>query len=236
MGVETRAAALFLALLTAFGGMAAPIFETYDPASITVLVNTEHKLPYSYEPTVVMPNVLSAPGKGDSILLRQEAATALEAMFAEAKTAGHTLYAVSGYRSYYAQKSLFQNKVNIVGEKKAAQVVAPPGTSEHQLGLVMDVNGESTLKSGLEEDFGASAEGHWIAENAHRFGFIVRYPKDKTHITGYTWEPWHLRYIGLEAAEEVYTLDITFDEYHRLLQQRRLDAWKEVPEEDEKVL
>jgi len=225
MAIETRALALILALVSAFGGMAGEIFAPYDPASITVLVNLEHRLTYEYEPNVVMPNVLAAPDKGSSILLRREAASALEDMFAEARAAGYTLYAVSGYRDYYAQKRLFENKVNAVGETKAMLTIAPQGTSEHQLGLALDLNGESTLKEGLEEVFGDSPEGRWVAENAHRFGFIIRYPKDKTHITGYQWEPWHVRYVGLEAAREIVELGITLDEYHRVLQERRLDAW-----------
>lgn len=188
--------------------------------SVTLLVNHTHKLPYDYAPEpLVVPDVLRPDDKeGKRVLLREEAAKALENLFKDAAENGYTLYAISGYRSYYEQRRLFEEKVELVGEKQAMRTVAPQGTSEHQLGLVMDINGESTLKQGLVAGFGESPEGLWVAENAHRYGFVIRYPQDKTDITGYRWEPWHLRYVGKEASADMYTLGISLEEYTELVE------------------
>ena len=184
----------------------------------TLLVNLENRLPYDFEPEdLIVPEVLRPKDKKERrVYLRPEAAKALEDLFAAAKEEGYTLYAISGYRSYYEQRMLFEEKVELVGEKRAMKIIAKQGSSEHQLGLVMDINGETTLKDGLVESFGESDEGKWVASNAYRFGFIIRYPKDKTDITGIQWEPWHLRYVGKKAAVEIYTLDTTLEEYHEL--------------------
>lgn len=227
MGVETRAVAMLLSFLSLFSGAMSGAFPAeQDPASLTVLVNREHPLPKAYEPELlVLPNVPPARGKENAILLRPEAADALELLFQDAMTAGHTLYAVSGYRSYRTQSSLFQRKADAVGEKRAMRSVAPPGASEHQLGLAMDINGESTVNRGLTEAFGASPEGLWVADNAHHYGFLIRYPQDAIDITGYVWEPWHLRYVGIEVAGEVFALEITYEEYCQLLQEKRVLEW-----------
>lgn len=180
-----------------------------------ILVNREHRLPHDHVPEgLVLPEVLAAPRKEEAIYLLEAPARALERLFAAAGDAGHTLYAVSGYRSYSLQKSIFTRKVEAVGERTAMLTVAPPGASEHQLGLAMDINGESTLKRGLTEAFGESPEGLWVKENAHLYGFIIRYPQGMTHITGYAWEPWHLRYVGEAIAAEVHRMGVTFEEYH----------------------
>lgn len=224
---------MLLSVLSVFAGITADLFDANDPNSMLVLVNRDNKLHYTFEPQeLVLPNVQASEGKEKAIYMREEAAGALEKLFQGAAVAGHNLYAISGYRSYNQQKGLYENKVNAVGEKRAMLVVAPPGASEHQLGLAMDINGDSTLKLGLVEEFGASPEGQWVNENAHRYGFIIRYKEDMTHITGYAWEPWHLRYVGIDTATEVYELDITFEEYHDILQQRRLDAWSQVDAEE----
>ncbi|MDR0928409.1 MAG: M15 family metallopeptidase [Oscillospiraceae bacterium] len=234
MGLNTNALALVLSLCTLFAGTAGEMFADIGPESNLVLINREHTLTYDYIPApLTTPGVRADEGKEDNIQMRPEAAAALEELFAAADQAKVTLYAVSGYRTYYEQRTLFDRKAALFGERQAMLTVAPPGTSEHQTGLAMDVNGASTLKDGLEETFGASPEGQWLYANAHLYGFIIRYPKDKTEITGYAWEPWHIRYVGAEVAEEVYTLDITFEEYHGLLQQARIDAWAQTGAEEE---
>lgn len=184
----------------------------------TVLVNRTHKLSYEYVPDeLVVPMVLRPDNKDESkVTMRPAAARALEELFAEAKVNGHTLYAVSGYRSYYEQKRLFEDKAEQVGEKQAMRTVAPQGTSEHQLGLGMDINGSSTLSKGLDVAFGQSPEGLWVTQNAHRFGFIIRYPEDKANITGYIWEPWHLRYVGKDISSDIFEKGLTFEEYYEL--------------------
>ncbi len=227
MGIEARALAFLLSLMSLFTRATVDLLpDLTDKTSILALVNRRYTLTRDFEPeSLVLPAVRIAADKEKHTQLRPEAATALEALFAAALADGHTLYAVSGYRSYASQSALFRDKVNRSGEKEAMLLVAQPGTSEHQLGLVMDVNGETTLKDGLEENFAASPEGRWIAENAHLFGFIIRYPRDKTDITGYSWEPWHLRYVGVEAAGEIFALNITLEEYHALLWEQSAQAW-----------
>lgn len=220
--------AIALSVVTMLSGMTADLFADTGPDSILALVNREHTISYTYEPeTLVMPQVQAAPGKETAIYLREEPARALEALFQDAATNGHTLYAVSGFRSYATQKSIFTRKVELVGEERAMATVAPPGASEHQIGLAMDINGETTVALGLVQAFGETPEGLWVSENAHRFGFIIRYEKEKTKITGYAWEPWHIRYVGEEAAAEITMLGITLEEYMEVLQRRRIDAWLE---------
>lgn len=222
--------AFVLSAVALFSSMTTDLFAQAGPESIMLLVNRDNKIEYTYVPEpLVLPEVRAAKGKETAIQLREEPARALEELFADAEAAGHTLYAVSGYRSYGLQKTIFNRKVEAVGEKRAMLTVAPAGASEHQLGLAMDVNGETTVKLGLVEAFGESPEGQWVYENAHLYGFIIRYQQGKTDITGYAWEPWHLRYIGVEAATEVFELDITFEEYHELLKERRINAvlWPE---------
>ncbi|QGU00557.1 D-alanyl-D-alanine carboxypeptidase [Candidatus Syntrophocurvum alkaliphilum] len=184
-----------------------------NPEDLLVLVNKNNQLPADYVPEdLIDPSVPSSkPANDPSRLLRPEAAEALEAMFADAKKEGLELIAVSGYRSYDLQKQIFTNLAAIRGEEKANLTSAYPGQSEHQTGLAMDIALKSDPR--LTTSFGDTREGKWVAENAHLYGFIIRYPKDKTHITGYAYEPWHLRYIGKDIAQEITQMGLTFEEY-----------------------
>lgn len=129
--------------------------------------------------------------------LRAEAAEQLAALVAAAEDAGHPHLTVSsGYRAHDVQAGTYEDWVNRLGEDQAELVSARPGHSEHQLGLAVDVGGEC----GLYQCFGEAEDGRWVAENAHRWGFIVRYPEGGQEVTGYAWEPWHLRYVGPQAA------------------------------------
>lgn len=174
------------------------------------LVNRDYALSSDYVPEdLVKPNVQKT---NNNIKMRAEAAEALEKMFQTAKEEmGYTLVAVSGYRSYGQQTAIFEKKVKNVGKKAAMLLVAPPGTSEHQLGLAMDVG--CKRNTSLTESFGKTAEGKWVAENCHRFGFIIRYKEEWTEITGYAFEPWHVRYVGEEHAARIYELDIPLEYY-----------------------
>lgn len=189
-----------------------------DPESITVVVNKQRRLPDGYEPPdLVEPNVDFYAGEGDpKRKLRKEAADALEELFAMAEAEGLELVAVSGYRSYERQEIIYQNNVDTNGEEHANQYSAKPGTSEHQTGLAMDV-ASSQLVSVLEPSFIETSEGQWLHDNAHRAGFIIRYPDGKEDITGYSYEPWHLRYVGKELAAEIYDQQVTLEEFFGLL-------------------
>ncbi len=123
-----------------------------------------------------------------------------------AKADGYTLPLLSGYRSYEYQTELYQTYVNNDGVEAADRYSARPGYSEHQSGLCFDV-GE------ISYEYGESAEGKWLAKHCAEYGFIIRYPKGKEHITGYTYEPWHIRYVGKEAATFIMEENITLEEY-----------------------
>jgi len=186
-----------------------------NPENILALVNKENYLPSDYEPKdLVRPEVSFSFGDEDieKSYMRKEAATALAEMFNEAKSEGMILYASSGYRSYVRQSAVFEQEVANVGEEQAEQAVAIPGSSEHQSGLAMDITSEGQ-KFLLTEEFGEDKEGKWLMENAYKFGFILRYPKDKVDITQYEYEPWHYRYVGKDAAKLMTEKDWTLEEY-----------------------
>lgn len=185
-----------------------------NPQALDVVVNKQRSLPVDFvPPNMVEPDVpFNFSGKSEKKLMQEVAARALEALFAAAKKDDITLYAVSGYRSYGTQKSIYNHNVATQGEEHASRFSARPGHSEHQTGLTMDVTGTDP-KCLLEQCFEHNAEGKWIAENAARYGFILRYPKDKEDITGYAFEPWHLRYLGEELALEIDRLNTTLEEY-----------------------
>lgn len=189
-----------------------------DP-TITALVNKQFSLDEDYAPddlvTVDVPTILENPEVNQ---LREVAAGALKAMFDKAEESDIYLHARSGYRSYQTQVYLFQNYADQHGEEAANRYSARPGQSEHQTGLVMDVTSES-VNYQLTEGFGKTAEGQWVSEHAHEFGFIIRYPEGAEEITGYIYEPWHLRYLGVDMATKVYESGLTYEEY---LEEERL--------------
>jgi len=182
--------------------------------SLLVLVTKKRNIPADYKPkNMVIPDVeFSFQGESPKKYLREEAARALEELFQAAQKEGLNLLATSGYRSYETQKKIFENKTKAIGEEAANLVSAYPGQSEHQTGLAMDVTC-SSVNYGLEESFGTTKEGLWVKDNAHKYGFIVRYPKGKESITGYIYEPWHIRFVGKEVAGYLFDHDLTLDEY-----------------------
>ncbi len=193
-------------------------FSTTDPASLWVVVNKQHPLnPQTYNPDdLVLPNVsLRIPGAAQ-MKMRKEAATAIEQMFQDAKSAGLNLQITTAHRGYAYQKTLYDGYVAEQGKSVADTQSARPGYSEHQSGWAADIRPESG-KCYLEACFGDMEEGKWLAENAHSYGFILRYPQGKTDITGYTYEPWHFRYVGKELAAEMKKQNIlTLEEFFGL--------------------
>lgn len=160
-----------------------------------LVVNKTYPLPSSY-----------APGWDT------EASGPLWEMIAAAKEEGIKLWMTSGYRSYYDQQYIYNGYVKRDGKEKADTYSARPGHSEHQTGLAYDLND-------LPHDFGDTPEGQWMAENCHKFGFILRYPKGKEDITGYMYEPWHIRYLGVEKATEVYESGLCLEEFLNITSQ-----------------
>ncbi len=138
--------------------------------------------------------------------LRPELTSAFSKMRAAAARDGVSLWIISGFRSYASQKSVYASKIRQYGFEMAEKRSARPGHSEHQTGLAIDVNS-------ISQAWGDSRAGRWVAKNAHRYGFIVRYPKGKTSVTGYSYEPWHLRHVGVEVATHLYKNALTLDEY-----------------------
>ena len=184
-----------------------------NPTSLLALVNKNNALHHYYTPNdLVVPNVPFtfeefAPQKQ----LRSEASQALEELFAKANQENIDLTAISGFRSYARQAEIFRRNW-LASPEQANRLSARPGESEHQTGLSMDVS-SPTVNYSLVEYFANTPEGQWLAENAPEFGFIIRFPQGKEHITGYQYEPWHLRYVGKIPAKEITQANITLEEY-----------------------
>lgn len=178
-----------------------------------LLVNRTHKLSEDYVPeNLRVPNVKFIHYADPNVKkMCSEAATALENLFAGAKKDKFTLLAVSGYRDYDYQKDLYKKQVNNEGEEKANKYLAVPGSSEHQSGLAMDLL--STEYENLDDGFANTKTYIWLEENCAQYGFIIRYPKDKEDITKYSFEPWHVRYVGVTAATEIMKNNLTLEEY-----------------------
>lgn len=177
------------------------------------IINKEHPLSQRQRPEeLVEPNVEFAPGtKGEKRLLCREAARQLECMFRQAKEMGIHLVGVSGYRSYERQKEIYDESVRTRGKEYTKKYIAPPGASEHQSGLAMDVSCIS-VNYQLEEAFSGTPEGVWLKKNAWLFGYIIRYPRGKEKITGYSYEPWHIRYVTRELSHYLSRFDMTLEE------------------------
>ena len=185
------------------------------PSSITVLVNRTYLLPSSYTPAnLVIPDVkFSFSYISDKRKLRKVAANALEKLFEAAEKEDIELYGVSGYRSYARQKEIYDRNIAVRGQAATDAVSAKPGSSEHQTGLTIDVSSKS-VNYRLDQSFGDTKEGKWLADHAHLYGFIIRYPYGKSDITGYSYEPWHIRFVGTTVATYLFEKNITLEEYY----------------------
>ncbi|MBS4202189.1 SH3 domain-containing protein [Bacillus sp. FJAT-49732] len=166
-----------------------------------IVVNKRYALPSTYNP-------------GES----KEARAAFNKMLTDAKKKNITFQVISGFRSYEYQKNLYNRYVKTYGEAEASRFSAKAGHSEHQTGLTFDIGGPNQAHW-LTESFDKTAEGKWLAANAHRFGFIMRYPKGKESVTGYMYEPWHFRYVGVERATKIFNSGKTMEEYYGFLGQ-----------------
>ncbi|ASA24581.1 M15 family metallopeptidase [Paenibacillus donghaensis] len=189
-----------------------------QPDNIAVLVNKQIKLPEDYEPTdLVYPDVrFIFKEKIEKRMMRSEAAAALKEMFAGAEADGIYLAGVSAYRSENTQRGLFNLYVERDGEEKARTYSAVPGYSEHQTGLSIDISG-SDGKCAAESCFGGTPEAEWLAAHAAEYGYIIRYLEGKQAITGYMYEPWHVRYVGKDIAERVEASGLTLEEYYDVI-------------------
>lgn len=198
-----------------------------NPESITVMVNKELSLPSDYIPAdLVVPNVtFSIQYYDEKKLMREEAARALEKLFLAASQKGLYFNAVSGYRSYDRQYDIFTNNIKTQGLKHTLAYSAIPGYSEHQTGLSMDVSTKS-VNNRLDESFAETPEGIWLKDNAHLYGYIIRYAEDKPDITGYSYEPWHIRYVGKALALYLYENNLSLEEYYNFVP--KLDSYSNI--------
>lgn len=177
-----------------------------------VLVNRSHLLPPDYIPDdleeVGIP--FCAPPGSEKRFLRKKASKAAVRLFTQAALDKMGLVGVSGYRSYRRQNELYKDAL-----RRRSSEVAPPGASEHQTGFALDLScPEVNLE--LEKAFAFTPEGKWLEKHAPLYGFIIRYPQNKENVTGFPWEPWHIRYVGEPLALYLSMTGLTLEEYHKL--------------------
>ncbi|MER2171101.1 MAG: M15 family metallopeptidase [Psychrobacillus psychrodurans] len=195
-------------------GKEEPVIEEVDMSGAKGYVGNE-VLPQ--EPTIVNGVLIAskkyplpstyAPGES------KEARAAFQEMAAEATLSGYDLIAFSTYRSFDYQTQLYDRYVTNDGQDAADRYSARPGYSEHQTGLAFDIGEQHFEQHFAKESFGETEAGKWVAANAHKYGFIMRYPNGSEKITGYMYEPWHFRYVGEELAVQVYEANVTLEEF-----------------------
>lgn len=188
-----------------------------DPASgYGQLVNRTHPIENAetYEPDDLVE--VAYAYNGNDQLLRKDAAEAMEAMIAAFKADYPDLpiYTKSGYRTYALQNTYYTNQISVYGNAyEAATVSAIPGTSEHELGLAMDLTIDGSLTAGFEE----TTQGQWFLAHCNDYGYIHRYPKGSELVTGIIYEPWHFRYVGKDIAADMAAKNMsTLEEYYGL--------------------
>jgi D-alanyl-D-alanine carboxypeptidase len=188
-----------------------PDTSTLVPCTILTPVDKQHRIARD----CVLGSLVSLPAAyasgGDQQLIG-EAATAFEKLADDAQKAGFTLVAVSAYRSYDTQVATYQYWVNTLGAEEAARSSAIPGHSEHQLGTTLDISSPG-VGYDLVADFGSTPEGKWLAQHAASYGFVMSYPDGKEAITGYEYEPWHFRYLGVSVAQAAIASGKTLNQY-----------------------
>ncbi len=178
-----------------------------NPNNLIVLVNKNNQLLRNYKPNDL--EKINLEFANENKYLRKEAKIAFEKLAKDAKQLGYRIVAVSAYRDYDYQNELFNYYVKEKGLDYALECSAKPGHSEHQTGLAVDVEGENKDY----DNFLDTKEFTWMKNNSYKYGFILRYPKGKEHITGFKFEPWHYRYVGIKIAKEIYEKNITLEEY-----------------------
>lgn len=184
------------------------IKEVKEPDNLLVLVNKYNKLPANYVPKNL--SKITTNCSDGTKELRKDANDAFSKLCADSKSMGLDLLVTSAYRDYQYQVNLYNYYIGIYGLADTDTRSARPGHSEHQTGLAVDLK---TSKA-VWDDFEKTNEYTWLKNNAHLYGFIIRYPKGKEDITKYKFEPWHIRYVGVETATKIHELDITYDEYY----------------------
>ena len=182
-----------------------------DNGNVLVLVNKLHAVSKNYKPTDMVA-IKGSYTTNQGLEMKADAYKAFKKMRKAAKADGIRFKICSAYRTYSTQKWLYNNYLNTMGKKLRDIRSAYPGRSEHHTGYAIDLVTKSTGWT-LTQDFAKTSEGKWVNKHCAEYGFIIRYPKGKTDITGYDYEPWHLRYVGVDAAKEITKQGITLEEY-----------------------
>ena len=178
------------------------------PESISALVNKNFTLPRGYEPD----DLVYVSG---SYRLRAEAAEFLQKMKSDMNELGYRIYVMSAYRTYQSQASKYENGVRAYGRASADRQYARPGHSEHQTGLAVDIAQRTNIQYMSQARFENTAEFSWLKDNAHKYGFILRYPGEYTDVHGFIYEPWHWRYVGVDIATAMFNEGIVMlEEYY----------------------
>lgn len=193
------------------------IITITEPDDLLVLVNKNNQLPSDYIPSNL--EEISPEFAHEGKQLIKEAKVNFESLGKNSKILGYNIIVVSAYRDYHYQKKLYEGYVSVEGLDYADNCCARAGHSEHQTGLAVDVAGSNEDYN----EFDKSPEFRWMRDNAHLFGFIMRYPKGKEHITGFKYEPWHYRYVGVEVAKIIFEEKLTLEEYHEIYISNRID-------------
>ncbi len=185
--------------------------RTVDDGNVLVLVNKEYAVSEDYEP-IDMVDVDGSLSTNQGLKVKAEAYEAYLLMLADAQAEGLNFCICSAYRSYALQESLYNNSVATNGLEYTETLFAYPGKSEHHTGYAIDITSAS-MNWGLSQDFADYADGAWITEHCYEYGFIIRYMEGKEDITGYVYEPWHIRYVGVEVATYITENGLTLEEY-----------------------
>ncbi|HZP55679.1 MAG TPA: M15 family metallopeptidase [Candidatus Saccharimonadales bacterium] len=192
-------------------------FSLNDPTSIWVVVNKGRVLPSGYVPVnLTVPDVpLRASASAENMHLRSNVSIALGQLVDAGNNEGIHLMLTSGYRSYSYQEQTYNGYVAQSGQAQADTYSARPGHSEHQTGLAADLE-PTSHNCELDQCFGDTPEGKWLVANAYKYGFIIRYPLGKDNLTGYQYEPWHVRYLGVGLATEIEKTGQTLEQFFGL--------------------
>ena len=189
-------------------GFYSEISTVAEPESISVLVNKNFILPRDYEPDDLV-------SLGGGYRLRAEAAERLSTMRTDMNNLGYRIYVMSAYRTYQSQLYKYNDGVRNYGREFADTQYARPGHSEHQTGLAVDIVQRTNIRYMTQARFENTEEFAWLRENAYKYGFILRYPREYTDIHGFIYEPWHWRYVGVDIATAMHNESIImFEEYY----------------------
>ena len=185
----------------------------------TILVNKEHRLDEDYIPSNLVITDNNENNFHDFLdptlkpMIDKIVFAHFKIMQEDAEKSGFNILIDSGYRSYKYQQDIWDDSINKIGLEETKRIVAPPGASEHQTGFAFDIG--YIINGAYTDDVSENQEeSKWLFDNSYKYGFIIRYPKGKEDVTGYNYEPWHYRFVGIDLAKELYENDITLEEYY----------------------